>query len=184
MSEQTDYYELLQISPNAEPETIHRVYRLLAQRYHPDNRETGNAQKFRQLHDAYTTLTDPVKRAQFDVTHEKQRNDRWKLAAAGDRSETDVDVEKLTRLTVLDVLYTRRRIEPNNPGLYDRDMEQLVGRAREHLEFTYWYLMQKGMIARGEQSRLLITAHGVDYLEENYSAMMQRRRLPPSSEAA
>ena len=53
MSEQVDYYELLQISPNAEPETIHRVYRLLAQRYHPDNRETGNAQKFRQLHDAY-----------------------------------------------------------------------------------------------------------------------------------
>ena len=47
MSEQADYYELLQISPNAEPETIHRVYRLLAQRYHPDNRETGNAQKFR-----------------------------------------------------------------------------------------------------------------------------------------
>jgi DnaJ-class molecular chaperone len=96
MSEQTDYYELLQISPNAEPETIHRVYRLLAQRYHPDNRETGNAQKFRQLHDAYTTLSDPAKRAQFDVAHEKQRNDRWKLASAGDRSETDVDVEKLT----------------------------------------------------------------------------------------
>ena len=83
MSEQVDYYELLQISPNAEPETIHRVYRLLAQRYHPDNRETGDAQKFRQLHDAYVTLTDPVKRAQFDVFHEKQRNDRWKLVAAG-----------------------------------------------------------------------------------------------------
>jgi len=184
MSEQADYYELLQISPNAEPETIHRVYRLLAQRYHPDNRETGNAQKFRQLHDAYVVLTDAVKRAQYDVSHEQQRNDRWRLVAAGTRSETDVDVEKLTRLTVLEVLYTRRRVEPNNPGLYDRDMEQLIGRAREHLEFTYWYLMQKGMIARGEQSRLLITAHGVDYLEENYATMMQHRRLPSASEAA
>jgi curved DNA-binding protein CbpA len=184
MSEQVDFYELLQISPNAEPETIHRVYRLLAQRYHPDNRETGNAQKFRHLHDAYVILTDPAKRAQYDVAHEKQRSDRWKLVTAGQRSETDVDVEKLTRLTVLEVLYTRRRVEPNNPGLYDRDMEQLIGRAREHLEFTYWYLMQKGMIARGEQSRLLITAHGVDYLEENYSTMMQQRRLPSSTEAA
>ena len=178
-----DYYELLQISPNAEPETIDRVYRLLAQRYHPDNRETGDAQKFRQLHEAYVMLTDAVKRAQYDVFHEQQRNERWKLVSAGTRSETDVDVEKLTRLTVLEVLYTRRRVEPNNPGLYDRDMEQLIGRAREHLEFTYWYLMQKGMIARGEQSRLLITAHGVDYLEENYSTMMQQRRLPSSSEA-
>src|SRR4029453_9295546 len=50
MSEQVDYYELLQISPNAEPETIHRIYRLLAQRYHPENRETGDTRKFRQLH--------------------------------------------------------------------------------------------------------------------------------------
>jgi hypothetical protein len=54
-----------------------------------------------------------------------------------------------------------------------------VGRAREHLEFTYWYLMQKGLIARGEHSRLLITAQGVDYyLEENHSRLMQPRRLP------
>ena len=48
----TDYYELLQISPNAEPETIHRVYRLLAQRFHPDNKETGDARRFRTIHDA------------------------------------------------------------------------------------------------------------------------------------
>ena len=38
-----DHYELLQVSPTAEIDTIHRVYRLLAQRFHPDNRETGNA---------------------------------------------------------------------------------------------------------------------------------------------
>lgn len=177
MSEQVDYYELLQLSPNAEPETIHRIFRLLAQRYHPDNLETGDEAKFRQLHDAYSTLSDPLKRAQFDVSHEKQRNDRWKVAFAGRRAETDVDVEKLTRLAILEILYTRRRIEPNNPGLYDRDLEQLVGRAREHLEFTYWYLIQKGLIARGEQSRLLITAQGVDYLEENHSRLMQPRRL-------
>ena len=60
----TDYYELLQISPNAEPETIHRVYRLLAQRFHPDNKETGDARRFRTIHEAYTVLTDPEKRAQ------------------------------------------------------------------------------------------------------------------------
>ena len=37
-----DYYELLQISPNAEPETVNRVFNKLAQRYHPDNPETGD----------------------------------------------------------------------------------------------------------------------------------------------
>ena len=52
-SETPDYYEILQISTNAEPETVHRVYRLLAQRYHPDNAETGNDATFRKLTEAY-----------------------------------------------------------------------------------------------------------------------------------
>jgi curved DNA-binding protein CbpA len=36
----TDYYENLQISPNADMEMIERVFRLLAKRYHPDNTQT------------------------------------------------------------------------------------------------------------------------------------------------
>ena len=39
------YYEDLQVSSNADIETIERVYRLLAKRYHPDNNGTGNAEK-------------------------------------------------------------------------------------------------------------------------------------------
>ena len=67
-SELTDYYELLQISPNAEPETIHRVYRLLAQRFHPDNRDTGNTERFHQLSEAYQVLSDPERRAASTTT--------------------------------------------------------------------------------------------------------------------
>ena len=37
-----DYYEFLQISPHADYETIHRVYRYLASRFHPDNPDTGD----------------------------------------------------------------------------------------------------------------------------------------------
>ena len=48
-----DYYEALQISPNAEPEMIHRVYRLLAQRFHPDDKESGSAARFRLISEAY-----------------------------------------------------------------------------------------------------------------------------------
>lgn len=179
-----DYYELLQISPNAEPETIHRVYRLLAQRFHPDNQETGDARRFRTIHDAYTVLSDAEKRAQYDVFHQRQRQDRWKLVNAGTRSETDVDVERLTRLTMLEVLYTRRRVEPQDPGLFDRDLEELIGQPREHMEFTIWYLMQRGLIARGEQSRLMITVQGVDFLEDNYHSTLAQKRLPKASEAA
>ena len=38
----TDYYEILEVSPNANSETIERIFRYLAMRYHPDNRDTGD----------------------------------------------------------------------------------------------------------------------------------------------
>ncbi len=52
-----DYYEVLQISPNADPDMIHRVYRLLAQRYHPDNTASGDEKAFRTITDAYEVLS-------------------------------------------------------------------------------------------------------------------------------
>jgi hypothetical protein len=85
------------------------------------------------------------------------------------------------RMTVLEVLYTRRRMESRSPGVFDLDLESLTGRPREHLEFTLWYLAQKKLIQRGDNSRLQITVEGVDCLEQNYQANLQRRRLGPSS---
>src|SRR5512135_3384865 len=67
-----DYYEFLQISPNAEPDTIHRVYRFLAVRFHPDNPETGDTEKFFLLKQAYDVLSDPVRRAEYDPACKKE----------------------------------------------------------------------------------------------------------------
>ena len=47
------------------------------------------------------------------------------------------------------------------------DLETLIGRAREHLEFTIWYLTQKKYVTRSDNSILVITADGVEYLEAN-----------------
>jgi curved DNA-binding protein CbpA len=176
-STETDYYEILQISPNAEPETVHRVYRLLAQRLHPDNQETGSETRFRQLTEAYEVLSDPQRRAKYDVVHQQQRRERWRLVSSAAQSENDFESEQLARLTVLEVLYTRRRVEPDTPGLFSTELEKLVGRPREHLEFTIWYLIQKKLIARSDNSVLLITADGVEHLEANYQDVLQRRRL-------
>ena len=41
-TKEIDYYEFLQISPNADQDTIHRVYRFLAARFHPDNPDSGD----------------------------------------------------------------------------------------------------------------------------------------------
>jgi curved DNA-binding protein len=172
-----DHYEVLQISATADPDTIHRVYRLLAQRFHPDNFETGNAAKFRELCTAYDVLKDPEQRAKYDVQYEQHRQQRWRLVQAGDDSEHDFQSEQMARATVLEVLYTRRRLEPQRPGIFIVDLEALTGRPRESLEFTLWYLINKQFVDRGDNSQLLITAAGVDYLESNYQATLHRRLL-------
>src|SRR6059058_5816447 len=100
-----DYYEALQISSTAEPETVHRVYRMLAQRFHPDNKETGNATRFRLVSEAYAVLSSAEKRARYDVVHQQRQQDRWRLVSKGAQVENDFGVEQLVRLTVLEVLY-------------------------------------------------------------------------------
>jgi curved DNA-binding protein CbpA len=172
-----DYYETLQISPNADPDTIHRVYRLLAQRFHPDNRETGDPARFRQITEAYQVLHDPESRAAFDVRHQSVRQERMRIVSDGAKANTDFEIEQLVRLTVLEALYTQRRANSNNPGIFDLDLEGLTGQSRDHLEFTFWYLISKNLVKRGDSSRLLITADGVDHLEQHYESNLQRRRL-------
>src|SRR5262245_66370462 len=124
----------MQISPTAEPETVHKVYRLLAQRCHPDNKETGNEAQFRQLSEAYHVLSDPERRAQYDVTHAATREARWRLVANGTQAANDFEVEQLVRLTVLEVLYTRRRREPSSAGILTYELQPLIGRRRLALE--------------------------------------------------
>ncbi len=172
-----DFYEVLQVNPTAEPDTIHRIYRLLAQRFHPDNRETGDAERFRTVHEAYTTLSDPVKRAQYDVLYHQRKQDRFKVVSTGGRAEEDFELEQVTRLTVLEALQTKRRLEPAGTGIGTIELEDLLGQPREHLEYTIWYLVQKKFVQRDDSARLLITADGIDFLEQNYQMNTQRRRL-------
>jgi curved DNA-binding protein CbpA len=178
-----DYYEVLQVNATAEPDTIQRVFRLLAQRFHPDNKETGNDTRFREIHAAYSVLNDPEKRARYDISYQQQRNERYRLVSAGSQAESEFEAEVIVRLTLLEALYTKRRVDPGSPSLFSTELENLLGRPREHLEFTIWYLVQRKFVTRDDQSRLMITADGVDYLEQNYKGNLTRRRLQGSTEA-
>ena len=176
-----DYYEVLQVSDAAEPETINRVYRLLAQRYHPDNQETGNDARFRAITEAYQALSNPEKRAQYDATNQKRKKDRWRLVSAGAQTENDFEMEQVVRLTVLEALYTKRRVDPQNPGIYLVELERMIGRPREHLEFTIWFLNQKKLI-NTDDARMYLTADGAEYLEDSYKSNIQRKRLQSGKE--
>ena len=66
MNGKKDYYELLGISRNTGEEDIKKAYRKLALQYHPD-RNPGDKQaeeKFKEVSEAYSVLSDPHKRAQ------------------------------------------------------------------------------------------------------------------------
>ena len=62
-----DYYNLLNVSRDANPETLKRAYRRLARQYHPDvNKEPEAEERFKQIGQAYEVLSDPEKRARYD----------------------------------------------------------------------------------------------------------------------
>jgi molecular chaperone DnaJ len=63
----TDYYEILQISPNAEQEVIEAAYKRLAFKYHPDrNTDPGCEERMKLLNEAYEVLSDVAQRAVYD----------------------------------------------------------------------------------------------------------------------
>ncbi len=174
-----DYYEVLQVHSKAEPETIHRVYRLLAQRYHPDNLETGDTQAFRDVLGAYKTLSDPEKRAAYDVHLQAYRQLRWRLFDQADAA-VGKGAEKFKRRGVLDLLYTARMNQPTQPTLNLHELEDLLGCPREHLEFTLWYLKENALIIRTDNGRYSITAKGVDHLEADDAEHLANDRLLPA----
>jgi curved DNA-binding protein CbpA len=157
----TDYYEILEISPNANAETIERVFRYLAMRYHPDNQDTGNLSRFSEIVEAHTTLKDPVKRAQYDIQHKDQSGIRWKLAEEASDT-TNIERDVVIQEQLLSILYVKRRQNINDPGIGEYDLERLSGCPREHLEFHLWYLKAKGWVGRLENGMLAITVEGVD----------------------
>ncbi len=159
-----DLYEILQVNPKATPDTIHRVYRILAQRHHPDNHETGDEDLFKRLTRAYQTLSEPGLRAAYDISREQSHRTRARLFTS---METTLgkESERRKRAGVLNVLYARRVQEPINYTLTIFDFEDLLGVPRDHLEFTLWYLREHAYISRTDNNRFQITISGVDYAE-------------------
>jgi curved DNA-binding protein CbpA len=160
-SEFIDFYEILELSPNANSGTIERMFRYLAQRYHPDNRDTGDRIRFDLTVEAHETLRDPLKRAHYDVRHKDHTSFRWKLAEeASDGNDVGRDIDIQNK--VLALLYAKCRQDVADPGIGDFELERLLGCPGEHLKFHLWYLREKGWIGRTENGMLAITVEGVD----------------------
>jgi curved DNA-binding protein CbpA len=185
MSENTfgDFYEILQVSQNADFETIERVFRMLAKRYHPDNTQTGNESKFRALVEAYHTLSNPEKRAAYDARHEGMRADRWKSFYEQPLPSDGAEADLKLRHGILSILYTARRRNVLRPGVGIVLFENVLGCPREAMEFHIWYLKEKGFIARTDTGEFAITAAGVDEILSKPTLRELQRLSAPLAEA-
>jgi len=161
-----DYYQLMQISPSAEAETIQRVFRLLSNWYHPDNPHTGDAGRFMRLTRAYEILSKRETRAAYDIAYQSHITRPLKVFELKEFAP-GIDGERGRRMGILCILLNRRRSNPESAGLSILDLENQTGFPREHLQFTLWCLKESELIRQDEKTDLAITGQGVEYLEKN-----------------
>jgi len=177
-----DYYEDLQVNLNADFETVERVYRLLAKKYHPDNRASGDAEKFNIISAAYRTISDPEKRAAYDAGYEEARTQQDRALSEASLSE-DVTGDRRIRQAILSILYRERRQAPADSGVGLWRLEKLLGWPEKILEFHTWYLKEKDWIRPTDTGGYAITASGVDVVEGNELILGQDRLLPYTGSA-
>ena len=171
-----DYYEALQLSPKADIETIHRVYRIMATRYHPDNPESGDQERFLLLSEAYRVLSNPDTRARYDSLRQTETPrplPMFQARAFVDEKQGEAD----RRLGVLCLLYAQRRRNHEHPSVSLLELEELMAIPREYLEFTLWYLKEKKYVEMNQGADFILTAGGVDFVEEHTPAHAMMRKL-------
>ena len=68
-SKKRDYYEILGVNKDATPEQIRKAYKKLALKWHPDKNPDNKKEaeeKFKEINEAYTVLSDPKSKQQYD----------------------------------------------------------------------------------------------------------------------
>ncbi len=156
-----DLYEVLETSPNASFETVERVFRYLAKRFHPDVAEHGDMQRFSQIVEAYQVLRDPVTRAAYDVAYEQFQSSQNELLKEAQTTTSDCEDRHL----LLSLFYGQRRRNMKQPGVGIATLEKALNKPTEVIEFHLWYFREKGWIMREESGLLAITSEGVDQIE-------------------
>ena len=158
-----DHYSILGVDPKATSEIIQSAYAKLAQKYRPDNPETGDFDKFESINLAYEVLSDLNLRREFDKVKGLDQETAVKFTGAAFFAELGRGVHLRTAL--LCVLYDRRRLKPFTPSISMRQLESMLEATSDDLNFALWYLKQRGLVMMDDKSSLQITVEGMDFLE-------------------
>ena len=109
-----DLYGILGILPNASDDIVKAVYRALAKKHHPDM--GGNPDRFREITAAYAILSDPLKRRDYDRSHDLH------YSPETDIGETDEELERewdgaIQQSPEIDLLYWELKRYSNSLAL-------------------------------------------------------------------
>ena len=177
-----DYYDLMQISPNADQDTIQRIFRHLAKKWHPDNQK-GDPERFKLLVEAHKTLMNPERRAAYDLRYQRFWESKWNIAADASDGRGFVDDNEV-REGLLSLYYVQRRSKMDDPGLGEMEVARLMRIPIHLVDFHIWYLKEKNWIQRLENGQFAITALGVDQVEKTRLRLSPDRLLTSQSSDA
>lgn len=174
-------YTLLQVDPSAHPTIIRYAYRYLAGIYHPDNADTGNAEAFRIIQEAWKTLSDTGRRmaydAQIGLSNQEAAVDKLAASTSGVKSTMprftfDKNANALSynevemRLAILQLLLDARKKRVQTGGLSAKGLMDVLNIGMEEIEYVLWYLREKGLVIR-QEAQFMIAVQGVDYLVDS-----------------
>jgi len=162
-----DYYKIMGVRPDVNPDDLNRRFHRLAKRYHPDNPQTGNRDRFDLLVEAHNLLKDTGKRSQYDVLYNQVVGPQQSFQTNGSGPDTvgqDVDIQD----KLLSVFYSKRRHNIRDPGVPEMELERIFGCKIEALEFHLWYLKAKRWVERLENGMLSVTVEGIDHINSEH----------------
>jgi WD40 repeat protein len=87
MTDEPDYYTILEVNPDADEETLRVAYRRLAWRYHPDIAGPEGLERMREINIAYQILSDPERRKEYDASISRPQEDVQREALARARAD-------------------------------------------------------------------------------------------------
>jgi Ca-activated chloride channel family protein len=175
MSAERDYYEVLGLSPDSAPADIRLAYRRLVKRVHPDTSVADDATRaFRDLHDAYETLSDPDRRTAYDVEHAAQLAARPRSAFALELQSSHTVLPPLAEAQMLYVLADVRaasHVVFHRPALnlciaIDHSLSMDGSRLQRAQEAAEFLINKLGpgdivsIVAFSDRARVMLSGHG------------------------
>ena len=158
-----DHYIVLDVPHKASLEQVRAAHEGLSRLYHAVQGEQPDAEKFEAVQVAFEVLKDPGLRKDFDKLKGIGANERPRFSGP----EFFEALERPTglRSAMLCMLYDYRRLHPFTPAISVRNALTMLHASEEEVNFALWYLKQRNLVVNDDKSNLMITADGMDFLE-------------------